>query len=178
MWKLGRLLTVFRKELRLAWAVLRDPRAPKAAKLATVLAILYVLSPIDLIPDAIPVLGWLPFALVLHPFLPRQRARCLGRRAIQRGFRKTEQAQLIGRSPGFRNGNLIFAFPPLQFRRTDHIGGKHLSDNLCRVIFLWTRLLVLAAHAASRAGVNGLVSQKNLFHTMTAFDRPLHKLIA
>ena len=60
----------------------------------------------------------------------------------------------------------------------DHIGGKHLSDNLCRVIFLWTRLLVLAAHAASRAGVNGLVSQKNLFHTMTAFDRPLHKLIA
>ena len=34
----------------------------------------------------------------------------------------------------------------------DYIGGKHLSDNLCRVIFLWTRLLVLAAHAASRAG--------------------------
>ena len=36
---------------------------------------------------AVACLGWLPFALVLHPFLPRQRARCLGRRAIQRGFR-------------------------------------------------------------------------------------------
>ena len=59
MWKLGRLFTMFRKELLLAWAVLRDPRAPKAAKLATVLAIVYVLSPIDLIPDTIPVLGWL-----------------------------------------------------------------------------------------------------------------------
>src|SRR5574344_1079610 len=36
---------------------------------------------------AVACLGWLPFALVLHPFLPRQRARHLGRRAIQRGFR-------------------------------------------------------------------------------------------
>lgn len=36
---------------------------------------------------AVACLGWLPFALVLHPFLPRQRARCIGRRAIQRGFR-------------------------------------------------------------------------------------------
>ena len=59
MWKLGRLFTMFRKELLLAWAVLRDPRAPKAAKLVTVLAVLYVVSPIDFIPDTIPVLGWI-----------------------------------------------------------------------------------------------------------------------
>lgn len=59
MWKLGRLLTVFRKELMLAWAVLRDPRSPKAAKLFTVLAALYVVSPIDFVPDTIPILGWL-----------------------------------------------------------------------------------------------------------------------
>lgn len=59
MWKLGRLLSVFRKELRLAWALLRDPRAPKAAKLVTVLAALYVISPIDFVSDFIPVLGWL-----------------------------------------------------------------------------------------------------------------------
>ena len=64
MWKLGRLLTMFRKELLLAWAVLRDPRAPRAAKLATVLAALYVVSPIDFIPDAIPVLGWLDDGLI------------------------------------------------------------------------------------------------------------------
>ena len=36
---------------------------------------------------AVACLGWLPFALVLHPFLSRQRACHLGRRAIQRGFR-------------------------------------------------------------------------------------------
>ncbi len=59
MWKLGRLLTTFRKELLLAWNLLRDPRTPVTARLATVLALLYVLSPIDLVPDMIPVLGWI-----------------------------------------------------------------------------------------------------------------------
>ncbi|RGE47112.1 DUF1232 domain-containing protein [Comamonas testosteroni] len=64
MWKLGRLFTMFRKELLLAWAVLRDPRSPKAAKIATVLAALYVISPIDFIPDTIPILGWLDDGLI------------------------------------------------------------------------------------------------------------------
>lgn len=59
MWKLGRLLTTFRKELLLGWNLLRDPRTPVTARLAIVLALLYVLSPIDLVPDVIPVLGWI-----------------------------------------------------------------------------------------------------------------------
>lgn len=87
MWKLGRLLTMFRKELLLAWAVLRDPRAPRAAKLATVLAALYVLSPIDFIPDAIPVLGWLDDGLIGYlllqlafKFLPEELLSSLRRR--------------------------------------------------------------------------------------------------
>jgi uncharacterized membrane protein YkvA (DUF1232 family) len=69
MWKLGRLLSVFRKELRLAWAVLRDPRAPKAAKLATVLAALYVVSPVDFVSDFIPVLGWLDDGVIAYLLL-------------------------------------------------------------------------------------------------------------
>ncbi len=64
MWKLGRLLTMFRKELLLAWAVLRDPRSPKAAKIATVQAALYVVSPVGFVPDAIPILGWLDDGLI------------------------------------------------------------------------------------------------------------------
>ena len=64
MWKLGRLLTTFRKELLLAWAVLRDPRSPKMAKLATVLAALYVISPIDFIPDTFPIVGWIDDGLI------------------------------------------------------------------------------------------------------------------
>lgn len=64
MWKSGRLLTNFRKELLLAWAVLRDPRSPRAAKLVTVLAALYIVSPIDFVPDTIPILGWLDDGLI------------------------------------------------------------------------------------------------------------------
>ena len=69
MWKLGRLWAMFRKELLMAWAVLRDPRAPRAAKLATLLAVLYVVSPIDLVSDFIPILGWLDDGLLAYLLL-------------------------------------------------------------------------------------------------------------
>ena len=69
MWKLGRIVALFRKELLLAWAVLRDARTPWAAKLTTVLAVLYVISPVDLIPDTIPVLGWLDDGLIAYLLL-------------------------------------------------------------------------------------------------------------
>ena len=64
MWKLGRLFTMFRKELLMAWALLRDPRAPKSAKAVIVLAGLYVISPVDFVPDFIPILGWLDDGLI------------------------------------------------------------------------------------------------------------------
>ncbi len=64
MWKLGRLWVLLRKELALVWAMLRDPRAPAAAKLTAILAVLYVLSPVDLVSDLIPILGWLDDGVV------------------------------------------------------------------------------------------------------------------
>ncbi|QTD46291.1 YkvA family protein [Ottowia testudinis] len=69
MWKLGKLFAMFRKELLLAWALLRDPRTPKSAKLAVVLAMLYVVSPIDLVSDFIPILGWLDDGLIAYVLL-------------------------------------------------------------------------------------------------------------
>lgn len=41
------------------WLAARDPRVPAAAKLVAGLVAAYALSPIDLIPDFIPVLGYL-----------------------------------------------------------------------------------------------------------------------
>jgi uncharacterized membrane protein YkvA (DUF1232 family) len=64
MFKLGLLWAKFRKELILAWAILRDARTPASAKLATIAAILYVVSPIDLVTDFIPILGWLDDGVV------------------------------------------------------------------------------------------------------------------
>jgi uncharacterized membrane protein YkvA (DUF1232 family) len=41
------------------WSYLRDPGVAAWRKLAGVAAVAYVIWPLDLIPDAIPVLGWL-----------------------------------------------------------------------------------------------------------------------
>jgi uncharacterized membrane protein YkvA (DUF1232 family) len=38
---------------------LRDPGVGKGRKVLLLLAVLYVVSPIDAIPDVIPVIGWL-----------------------------------------------------------------------------------------------------------------------
>ncbi len=46
----------------------RDPRVPWAVKLFAVLVAAYVLSPIDLIPDFIPVIGFLD-ELILLPIV-------------------------------------------------------------------------------------------------------------
>lgn len=42
---------------RLAMRLLRDPRVPTAAKLLFGATVLYMLSPIDVVPDWLPVLG-------------------------------------------------------------------------------------------------------------------------
>ena len=53
------------------WLAARDPRTPWYAKAAAGCVVAYALSPIDLIPDFIPVLGYLdevillPFAILL-----------------------------------------------------------------------------------------------------------------
>lgn len=41
------------------WTMLRDPKGPRSTKIATIVAVLYLLWPADLMPDVVPVLGWL-----------------------------------------------------------------------------------------------------------------------
>ena len=53
-------------EAHAAWLAARDPRVPWFARVLAVAVAAYALSPIDLIPDFIPVLGWLD-DLVLVP---------------------------------------------------------------------------------------------------------------
>ena len=47
------------------WLAARDPRTPLAAKLVAALVAAYALSPIDLIPDFIPVIGYLDDLLIV-----------------------------------------------------------------------------------------------------------------
>ena len=58
MWKrLAVLWSVVRGDARLLWLALKHPLSPGWLKPAVGLMVLYVLSPVDLIPDVIPVLG-------------------------------------------------------------------------------------------------------------------------
>ena len=58
----GRLKT----ELRALYLAYGDPRVPTHAKVLAIVVVAYALSPIDLIPDPIPVLGYLD-DLILIP---------------------------------------------------------------------------------------------------------------
>ncbi|MCC9078449.1 DUF1232 domain-containing protein [Litorilinea aerophila] len=71
----------------------RDPRVPLAAKVVVGLVVAYALSPVDLIPDFVPVLGyvddllllplgiWLAIALVPRPVWEECRAAAAARPA-------------------------------------------------------------------------------------------------
>ena len=60
MWKRAVLLwSLVRGDARLLWYALQYPRAPRWLKLGALGMVLYVISPIDLIPDWIPLLGFL-----------------------------------------------------------------------------------------------------------------------
>ena len=48
------------------WKLFRDPRTPRAPKIAAIVVLAYAVSPIDLIPDFIPILGQLD-DLILVP---------------------------------------------------------------------------------------------------------------
>ena len=71
MWKrLTVLWALLRGDVRHLWRALRHPLQPRWLKPAVGLMLLYLLSPIDLLPDFIPVLG-LVDDLVLIPLAVR-----------------------------------------------------------------------------------------------------------
>lgn len=53
------------RTLRLVWRLLRDPRVPRWSKLIVPAAVVYVLSPIDLLPDLILGLGQVDDLVIL-----------------------------------------------------------------------------------------------------------------
>jgi uncharacterized membrane protein YkvA (DUF1232 family) len=88
MWKrLTLLWSLVRGDLRRLWFALRHPAAPAWLKAGAALIVLYVVSPIDLIPDVLPVVGivddllLVPLAIrFLLDRLPREVAEAAARR--------------------------------------------------------------------------------------------------
>jgi len=54
-----------RVEAHAVWLAARDPRTPWAARVVGLLVAAYALSPIDLVPDFIPVLGLVDDAILI-----------------------------------------------------------------------------------------------------------------
>ena len=86
-----------RRDLVAAFYVLRDPRTPARIRTLIVAALVYAISPVDMVPDVVPLMGYLddavlaPLGLALSMWLApgevvtqaRQRAEALsGRRVV------------------------------------------------------------------------------------------------
>ena len=62
---LGQRAKQLRQEILALYVAYRDPRTPWYAKALAVLVVAYAFSPIDLIPDFIPILGYLDDVILL-----------------------------------------------------------------------------------------------------------------
>ena len=90
-------------DVRLAWRLLREPRVPILAKSAIPIAALYFVSPIDLLPDFIPVLGEMDDLVVAYGALkmflnlcpPAAEAFHRAALAARRPFSRMEPADVI-----------------------------------------------------------------------------------
>lgn len=68
--RLARLLRSTGRDLVVLWHACRHPDTPRLVKLAAVLGALYVISPLDLLPDWLPLLGWADDAALLALAVP------------------------------------------------------------------------------------------------------------
>jgi uncharacterized membrane protein YkvA (DUF1232 family) len=66
MWKrLSVLWSVVRGDAKFLWRALKHPHAPAWLKVAALGLVAYVLWPVDLIPDVLPVIGWVDDAVLV-----------------------------------------------------------------------------------------------------------------
>ena len=63
--RLRRWAGIVRRDIHTLYLASRDPRVPRHARLAALAIAVYALSPIDLIPDFVPVLGYLDDIILL-----------------------------------------------------------------------------------------------------------------
>jgi uncharacterized membrane protein YkvA (DUF1232 family) len=86
------------RELRVYRGVMRDPRVPLAARIVLGAAVAYALSPIDLVPDWLPVVGHLDDLLIV-PLLVFVALRLIPRHVVAEHRRRRQDGSLHGPSP-------------------------------------------------------------------------------
>lgn len=63
--KIKSLALALKQDVVMLWFAIKNPGTPLAPKLISGLALAYALSPIDLIPDFIPILGYMDELIIL-----------------------------------------------------------------------------------------------------------------
>ena len=98
--RLGELLKIVPDLLRLVRSLLRDPAVSLGARVALVLLLVWLINPIDLIPEFIPILGPLDDVVVAVLVLRYVRRR-VGLEELRRRWSGTPEAfTLLGRIIG------------------------------------------------------------------------------
>ncbi len=90
---MGRLLQ-FRKELMILWRAFLAPHTPLHVKALMLLVPLYLISPVDFIPDVVPVLGWLDDIVVI-PLLVSWLVGLVPQAAEVRSKSRTDKGRVI-----------------------------------------------------------------------------------
>ena len=93
-------------EAHTLWLAARDPRTPWPARLLAVTVVAYAFSPLDLIPDPIPVLGYLD-DLVLLPLGVMLVRRVIPREVMEECREKARLAATERRSGGALGVGLV-----------------------------------------------------------------------
>ena len=86
------LLARFKTEIKVYRLVMRHPLTPRSSRIILGIAIAYAISPVDLIPDFIPVLGHLDDLLIL-PLLVWAATRTIPASVVQECISRVELAR-------------------------------------------------------------------------------------
>lgn len=98
-----------KKDVPAVFLSLKDAQTPLLAKVFAAITVAYALSPIDLIPDFIPVLGFLDY-LILLPALVALTVRLIPRPEWEKNRRLAENLWAIGKPQRWYYALPIVAF--------------------------------------------------------------------
>jgi len=68
--RLIRLFKLTGREAAVLWYACRNPATPRPIKIGAMLLALYIVSPLDLMPDTLPILGWVDDVTLLAFAIP------------------------------------------------------------------------------------------------------------
>jgi len=108
---LNRLKTMAHKlkaNLMVMYLAYRDPRVPLFTKIFAICVVAYAFSPVDLIPDFIPILGYLD-DFILVPLGVYIAIRMFPREVLQEYRTKAEERRKVGKPKNWIAGTLIIA---------------------------------------------------------------------